>query len=182
MTATISKKKLTAVLEKKEPKDLIGIIAGLYDVSDDNKVFLTMRLSDAWDRKKLLKPYKEIISRNMCFQDFGDEVSTENAEKAISDYEKASGGDDKGVLELMVYYLETGTNCTVEYGDMWESFYDSLASVGFQIVKKIKSGKFSDAYVRTLKPRFRKLRDLSDGIGWGFGDDLKEIYYQLFGD
>ena len=81
----------------------------------------------------------------------------------------------------MIYYLEMGTQCTVDYGDMWESFYDSLISMGFEIVKTIKSRKDDNSFMEAIKPRFRKLRDASSGIGWGFGDDMAEIYYELFG-
>lgn len=48
--------------------------------------------------------------------------------KAISDYKKASG-DEVGVLDIMVYYVEMGTKFTLEYGDIYEEFYDSLESM-----------------------------------------------------
>jgi hypothetical protein len=147
----------------------------------ENRLFLQTGLLESASDADSLRPFKDIIEQNMYLGDFGDEISLKSARKSISDYRKASG-DENGVLELMIYYLEIGTKCTVDHGDMWESFYDSLISVGKQIVKKIRSGKVDKSIVDSIKPRFRKLRDDASGIGWSFGDDMAEIYYELFGD
>jgi len=99
--------------------------------------------------------------------------------KAISYYRQTTGDED-GVLELMIHYLERGTQYTVDYGDMWESFYDDLSEMGFEIVEEIKKKNPGSDFLETIEPRFREIGDLSRNIGWGFGDDMAEIYSALF--
>jgi hypothetical protein len=45
----------------------------------------------------------------------------------VTEYRKAAGDPD-GMLELMIYYVECGTACTADYGDIdgW-GYYDYLA-------------------------------------------------------
>ena len=48
--------------------------------------------------------------------------------KAISDYKKANG-DLRGLLTLMVFYVQCGNDFTLKFGDIDETFYDSQCSM-----------------------------------------------------
>jgi len=80
--------------------------------------------------------HKKIIF-NALYQDLMDEDDSfefEKAEKAIMDYEKASG-DKRGVAELMIYYVECGNKYTLDYGDINEPFYDALIEMYQKTIK-----------------------------------------------
>ena len=76
----------------------------------------------------------------------------------------------------MLTYVENGTRFTNEYGDIEESFYNSMESVLGEAAKLVQSQpdlyeKFSD--------RFIGLRRATYGIGWGYGDAVHEIVDEL---
>src|SRR5690625_7650460 len=55
------------------------------------------------------------------------------AKKAISDFKKLT--DDSGkVLDLMLFYVENGTEFTLTYGDIDERFYGSMESMYEKVV------------------------------------------------
>ena len=51
-----------------------------------------------------------------------------DARRLIREYQKATS-DISGTLDLMLHYVETGTEFTNTYGDINEPFYNSLVSV-----------------------------------------------------
>ena len=113
-------------LEKSSSMELIKIIRDLYDLNEENRRFLCTRLVSTTSK---IQDYKEIIRRGV----YPDALSNErfdlrSARKAISDFKRACD-DPSSVLELMVYYVEQGNQCTVDYGDIDEHFYSSIESM-----------------------------------------------------
>ena len=93
------------------------------------------------------------------------------ARKAIRDYRKASG-DVAGTIDLMLTYVENGTEFTREFGDINAAYYNSLESVLHEMVTSLwKEGP-------ELYPRFRErilhMETHASHIGWGYGDYLRE--------
>jgi len=89
---------------------LIGLISDLYVSSVQNKSFLHARFSTGPDA---LKPYLKIIDDTLYPDILSNKpIQIAKAKKAISDYTKAAG-EPKGILELMVFFVETGTEFTV---------------------------------------------------------------------
>ncbi len=156
---------------------LVGLIADLYDYSEQNRRFLHARFSLGDDP---LKPYKKIID-DALFPDVmkNDPVRIADGKKVISDYTKAIG-NQKGILELMLYFVETGTAFTLDLGDMDENFYMSLERMYKKAIKLLLTldEKTVDAYY----PRFEKLVSLSENIGWGYHDSLADMFYEAFPD
>ena len=80
----------------------------------------------------------------------------------------------------MLYYMETASKVTCEYGDMWEGFYDSIISMGNRLAEKLE--KRQDSTLREeLQDRFQRLLRQSEGIGWGYHDYMMEFYERLYG-
>jgi hypothetical protein len=55
------------------------------------------------------------------------------AKNAISKFNKLSS-DDLKTLDLMLYYVEIGTEFTNTYGDIDEKFYNSMVSMYRKVV------------------------------------------------
>ena len=104
------------VLASKTPKELLALIKDLYSLNPQNKIFIQTKYSLI----DPIKPYKEIIEQCLSL-DYKKPINLSGAKKAISQYRKAVG-DPKGILELMVLYVECGNNITCEYGDIDEKF------------------------------------------------------------
>ncbi|MEK6742168.1 MAG: hypothetical protein AABZ15_01045 [Nitrospirota bacterium] len=156
---------------------LLGLIADLYDYSAQNRNFLHARFSTGADP---LKPYKKIID-DALFPDVmkNKPVRIADAKRAISDYKKAIG-DQKGSLELMLFFVETGTAFTLDLGDMDENFYLALERMYKKAIDLLLT--FDEDIVDAYYPRFEKLVSSSENIGWGYHDSLADIFYEAFPD
>ena len=105
-----------------------------------------------------------------------DQTRLSVARKAVSDYRRVSRSK-ASLVDLMLYYVEVGIECTKTYGDMNERFYDSLGNMYKWAVKLIVENELEELYER----RCRRIVEESSEIGWGFHDWLREIYEGSFG-
>jgi hypothetical protein len=161
--------------------ELIGQIKDLYAISDENRRFLESRFAQGKDQvEAALVDYKQEII--YCF--FGergisnDSPRLRNARRLIRNYRKATN-DTFGTLDLMLHYVETGTEFTNTYGDINEPFYNSLESVLKDFCEGIiKSSDPEQAYGQFNK-RLVALKRATYGIGWGYGDAVQEILSDL---
>ena len=94
--------------------------------------------------------------------------------KAISDYKilKPSAG---AVAELMLCLVENARRFTAEYGDMWESYYDSVISNFCESLKHIYKAGLFDVYRSRLEQCVETVRD----CGWGLYDDMGDMFYEM---
>jgi hypothetical protein len=170
-------KDVRAVLAKREPNELLTLIQQLYALSEDNQRFIHAR----YGLGDLLRPFKEQIEANICPDPMAsdEEFSIAKARKAISEYRKAAD-DPVGTLDLMIYFVECGTRCTLEYGDMWEEYYDSLESMFTKAVKALR--KMDAKTIRAFLPRLEKLVRDTEGMGWGYHDGLADAMFEEFPD
>ncbi|TWJ18927.1 hypothetical protein [Geobacter argillaceus] len=154
---------------------LIGLISDLYAYSTPNKNFLHARFSLGSDS---LKPYKKIIE-DALFPDVmsNDDVEIATAKKAISDYGKAVG-DPKGMLELMVHFVECGASFSLDVGYDDEHFFASLERMYEKAVKLLLT--LDEAIIDDYYDRFEDLVISTQDIGWGFHDTLGDIFYEAF--
>lgn len=154
---------------------LIGLISDLYAYSPPNKNFLHARFSLGSDT---LKPYKKIIE-DALFPDVmsNDDVEITTAKKAISDYGKAVG-DPKGMLELMVYFVECGANFSLDVGYGDEYFFAALERMYEKAIKLLLT--LDEATINDFYDRFEELVTSTRDIGWGFHDTLGDIFSEAF--
>jgi hypothetical protein len=157
--------------------ELIGLIADLYAAHSTNKNFLHARFSKG---SAALKPYLKIIE-DALYPDIYENkpVQIAKGKKAISDYRKAVG-DPKGILELMLCFVENGTQFTLNCGDMDEDFYDSLLRMYDNAIDMLLT--MDDAEIAEYRPRFEYLVTSTAKIGWGYHDALEEIFGNAFPD
>jgi hypothetical protein len=154
---------------------LVGLIADLYDYSEPNRNFFHARFSLGSDP---LKPYKKIID-DALFPDVmkNEPIRISKGKQAISDYSKAVG-DPKGKLELMLFFVESGTNFTLELGDIDENFYIALERMYKKAIDLLLT--FDEETVDAYYNRFEKLVTSTKDIGWGYHDSLGDIFYEAF--
>lgn len=158
-----------------ERSALLGLISDLYAYSTQNKNFLHARFSLGSDA---LKPYKKIIVDALYPNVMSnDPIEISTAKKAISDYGKAVG-DPKGMLELMLYFVECGTRFTLDFGYGDEHFYASLERMYEKAIKLLLT--LDEAAIDDYYDRFEDLVTSTENIGWGFHDTLGDIFYDAF--
>jgi hypothetical protein len=98
------------------------------------------------------------------------------ARKAIRDYRKATC-NLTGTIDLMLAYVENGTEFTVQFGDIEASFYNSLESV-LNEMTGLFLGDGKDLYP-LFRDRILKLDTHAGDIGWGYGDALRDTVAEL---
>lgn len=164
----------TAIANFERPA-LISLISDLYAYGTPNKNFLHARFSLGSDA---LKPYKKIIE-DALFPDVmsNDDVEIATAKKAISDYGKAVG-NPKGMLELMVYFVECGASFSLDVGYGDEDFFAALERMYEKAIKLLLT--LDEATIDDFYDRFEDLVTSTSDIGWGFHDTLGEIFSEAF--
>lgn len=97
------------------------------------------------------------------------------ARKAVTDAKKLNLPPE-AMADIMLFYVETGVRFTNDYGDIDESFYNSMESMYLKALKYIESvGLLSE-----FEHRARNIVDDSANTGWGFYDTLGDYFYQFY--
>lgn len=99
------------------------------------------------------------------------------ARKAITEAKKL-GLPAENMADLMLFYVETGVSFTNDYGDINESFYNSMESMFEKVLIFIQKESVLDVF----KQRVKKIAQNSEDIGWGFSDCINSLYYDFYGD
>jgi hypothetical protein len=153
-------------------RDLLGLVGELYLLSKANKDFLEARFVR---NQAALDRYKAQIKKHLApsepWKD-SQKISLKDAKKPLSDYRKATS-DKIGLIELMVYYVECGTDFLCEFGDMYESYYMSLESVFDNALKQMK--QFEDHEIDDFIYRLKEVVRKANHMGWGYYDSISDM-------
>lgn len=156
---------------------LIDLIGDLYRLSANNKEFFHTRFTLSEDP---LESYKRIIQDAIHpYLEENETLDIGLAEDAIERYSKAID-DVKGETELMIFFVECGNNFTLSYGDIDDDFYNALLSMYEKSILNVAELTPKDQEV--FKERLYQIMDSASGIGWGYHDGLRELYYESFKD
>lgn len=104
-------------------------------------------------------------------------IQISKAKKALSEYRKAVR-DVRGEIELMVHFVESGNQFTLEYGDIDEEFYDALLHMYARAIKAIMD--LPDSERPALQDRLQEVARSAHGIGWGYYDGLCDAFASAF--
>lgn len=169
---------IKANLSLLQKNELINLLSELYKLNKENKYYISARCSETCE--EAIRPYRILIKQFISPEiRSGDEhIEKAKAKKAISDYWKASG-DNNGKIDLMLYYIECGTEFTLTYGDIDEPFYNSLSSMFDQTVNEVRKLTKNE----TCKDFIYRLQEIvndAKNIGWGYGDEVRELFNSAF--
>ncbi|HEX3627449.1 MAG TPA: hypothetical protein VH280_18745 [Verrucomicrobiae bacterium] len=155
---------------------LIALLKDLYEASPENRDFLQARFQAENNGGAALEKYRcKIVEQFFPKRGFG-KLKLADACKAIRDYRKATGNLEN-TIDLMLTYVESGTNFTLEFGDIDARFYTSLSLVLNEMVALLWR-ECPRSYPR-FRERIQKLDDYANRIGWGYGDHLRDQVFFL---
>jgi hypothetical protein len=97
----------------------------------------------------------------------------------VSDDKKAAG-DLPGEAELMVYFVEQGNDCTLDYGDLDAPFYDALILMYGRAVEQLLSLPKNAS--RPFQRRLAAILSSAAHIGWGYPDERRDHDQRGFAD
>ena len=149
---------------------LLALIKDLHDASVANRDFLGARFQAEDSGGEALEKYRQrIVEQFFPRRGFG-KLKLAEARKAIRDYRKATG-NVTGAIDLMLTYVENGTEFTRQFGDINEAYYSSLESAMNEMAGLLMT-KGAEFYPQ-FRERIRRLESYADHIGWGYGDYLR---------
>ncbi len=104
-------------------------------------------------------------------------LNKDNMEWLEIDFKKASP-DRENLIDIMIYYVEQGTEITLDCGDMYEDFYTKLENVYIDAIKLLN--EWGDTKrIEKFRPRMETLVDKTEDVGWGYHDVLWDWYDEL---
>ncbi len=155
---------------------MIDDIAHLFSNLDAVRDYYSISLGAGHD-EGLLARYKSVIQQEFFPARGYGQARLSVARRAIADYKRLSTSIE-GLVDLMLFYVEMGVKFTNAYGDIDESFYESMESMYGQAAKLVVEHGLQDQFV----PRCQAIVADTTNIGWGFHDNLSLIYGELFGE
>lgn len=151
--------------------ELLRLVIELAKLKKDNMEWLEIEFQRPDELPELLEYYKKKIWRDLDSNDF------KSAKKSISDFKKASP-DREHLIDLMIYYVETGTEITLDCGDMYEDFYTKLENVYIDAIKLLNEWGDTNL-IEKFRPRMEILVDKTEDVGWGYHEVLWDWYDEL---
>jgi len=162
-------------LKEYDQNELIDLITELYKSDKSVEEFLSMKFIGGGVIENLYEDAKQKI-RDEFFPDKGHgKLRLVAAKKTITKFKKLTNNQLKTV-DLMLYYVESGTEFTLVYGDIDGKFYDSMESMYAKVIFECEE---SQALFDEFHSRLYSIVEKTEGIGWGYHDGLCDLYYSL---
>ena len=159
-------------LQKLEKSKLIDLVADLYKKNKSVKEFFDFYVNPK--ENDLLIKYQDKIFLAF-YPKNGYECKLKEARKAISDF-KNLGVLQEYLAEIMLFYVETGVKYTNDYGDINESFYESIEKMFVKTLTTMRNGELLEQF----EMRSSLVARNSEDIGWGFHDSISDIFYEFY--
>ncbi|MGB8352709.1 MAG: hypothetical protein WCD79_02380 [Chthoniobacteraceae bacterium] len=154
---------------------LIGLVKDIYEAAGTNRDFIQARCN-AEEGDVSLANYKKRVVDQFYPARGEAKLKLGEARKAIREYHKATG-NIPGTIELLLTFSEAGAKFTNDFGDIDDRFYGSLCSAMDELADLIISeGEEAWGAVST---RMEKLANSTNGIGWGYGDYVGDVFVEL---
>ena len=159
-------------LKKLDKDKLIELVSDLYKKNKSVKEYFDFYVNP--DERELFFKYQDKI-----FYAFyplrGNTFKLKEAKQALSDFKKL-GSSTELVADLMLFYVETGVNFTIDYGDVNEAFYNSLATTYVNSLTLMRKENMLDKF----QGRVEKIVNDTREIGWGFHDFLLQTWMDYY--
>ncbi len=161
-----------------EKNQLTDLLWDLYKLSAENKDFFHTRFATTGEDP--LPRYKKIIQNAIHpYLEDHEPLEVEIATDAVNRYSKAVN-NPVGEAELRIFYVECGNNFTLSYGDIDEDFYDALLDMYEYAIETVL--ECPPDKQKEFQERLKAIMDSASHIGWGYGDGLGDLYYEVFTD
>lgn len=162
-------------LKSLSTEQLIEEIKKLHKLYPDVREYYQAQLSENGE-EELLKKYKKIIKDEFLpNRGWGGDAKLSIARKAVSDFTKLSKSN-RNVADIMIYYVEIGVEYTNAFGDINEPFYASMERMYEKAAEYVLGYRIEYLFMS----RFEKIVKDTENIGWGFNDNLREMFWEFF--
>lgn len=171
----MSKPELKKHLQSLSKEQMIETVLEMYDNMKPVKEYLEFFLNP--NEKEMLEKYKAIVVNEFYPRGKSTQPKTRFsvAKKAIADF-RALKPSPELLGDLMVTLAELACKFTYDYGDMWEQYYTS-AGTNYELALKFLQ---KNNLLETFKLRCKVCVKYASPCGWGFADEISDIYYTYY--
>ncbi|MBM4761359.1 hypothetical protein GNT69_03525 [Bacillus sp. B15-48] len=163
-------------LKELNQKQLIQLIVDLYKANKEVKQLLSTKFNGEEAVEVLFQEAKQKV-KNEFFPERGDgKLRLTVAKKAILDFKKLTN-DQMRTVDLLLYYVEMGTDFTDSFGDIDESFYNNMITMYDKVISACAA---DETFYHAFEERLYKVVELAERIGWGYGDAIADLYYTVY--
>ena len=160
---------MKARLKTHDRDSLLTLVHDLYELNSDNRRFIHARLAGSPEQ---LATYKRLVA-DAIFPDIFSRkrVRVGEAQRLIREFEKASA-DAAGTVDLMLTFLEKGTEQIVFTGYDDEAYFGALERMIDTVVKRIRDLPI-ELHRESIR-RFSGIVKRGASIAWGYGEHLRD--------
>lgn len=166
---------LKKLLKNYDQKQLIQLVADLYKNNKDVQSYLSVQFQGEEAVTELFNEAKNKVGNEFFPAKGHGELRLSEAKKAISNFKKTTK-NHLLTTELMLHYVEQGVEFTNTYGDIDERFYISMETMYEKVITICNE---EEEFIQLFKERLKKIVMDTDGIGWGFHDQLAGSFGEL---
>jgi hypothetical protein len=165
---------LKTQLDAFDRKGLLGLVHDMYDASETNRRFLEARFLPS---SAAIEKYRRLIEAAV----FPDPLSQRpirlrDAGAVITEYRRSTG-DVAGSVDLMLSFVEAGTEQAADLGYGDDSYFSALETKVAAVVKLLAA--LSSEERTSAIARLVRVRNRAQDIGWGYGDYLSDVVARL---
>jgi hypothetical protein len=157
-------------LDRIDRAGLLGVIRDLYEAAEVNRRFLHARFVPA---ASTLEDYRRMIRAALFPDPFSQRpIRLRDATATITEYKRATG-DLTGTVDLMLEFVEAGTEQAADLGYGDEAYFAALERKVKEVVQSLAALAEVDRNAAT--ERLVKLGEYQGTIGWGYCDFLGDV-------
>src|SRR5437773_3112542 len=161
-------------LEGFDLKDLVGLVHDLYEASTANRRFLQARLLPS---PSAVEKYRRLVADAVFPDPFSKwRVSLRDATAAITEYRRSTG-DVTGTVDLLLTFIEAGTEQAADLGYGDETYFGALENK-LDAVAELWPTLSADVRRKAIE-RLKSVQARSKAIGWGYCDYVDDIVARL---
>jgi len=173
----LTKSALNKHLKQLSHDQLIDLVKACYGSSKEMEKFLAVRILGDEAVESLFQVYRKKVEHEFFPERGFGKLRLQEASKAIAEFERLTGSV-KYSLELRLIYVEMGVSFTLTYGDIDARFYYSMVSMYVDIIDILNEDDTVELFDE-YEERVEAIVSQTEGIGWGFHDDLADLHTQL---
>lgn len=163
-------------LSQKTEKQLIEEIIDLIKIFPEVKEHYQARTSPA-DEAEILSKYKKIIQNQILPpQGFG-KLDLPTIRKAVNQYKRVAVSFE-GLVELLLHFVEQGSECVGQYGGIKDNFYGAMVAAFRDACQLVEINEAQKVW----KDRFREIVWKASVAGYGCGADIQDLFDAFFGE
>lgn len=173
----LSVTEVKSIFKDQTKEALLELLVESYKAVPELKEFITMKYANENTMEQILEKYKNKVYDVFFPKSMRAQFKIGEAKKAVNDFTKMCS-DEKNTIDLMLYYVEMGVEFTNTYGDIGESFYSSIESMYEAVIKVVNKQKDAEIF-HIFQERLKVVVYNTSGIGWGFHDNLSDMYSEI---